>query len=427
MTKTKPFVLLLIAAASLLARPALAEERPAAWPPTFAHSKIATTLGGYHATTRGTIRLVFPYEGKWLVFRGRPNTYHFSADGKTWTATEAPQASRSHLVEGNRIYTFYSVLVEPAPKWVFHKFVCQGTISGTTIRWGTPHRVDTRVSYYPDLKRDTTGRFTMTGRHAMRTDGKFVGTEVVWQRTVRPNDLSQWEPEVRGIHHTGDAGQGGDSWKRIGSTAHENLTLENGKSCVIAMMTVNGVGKLYANLHDGRGWSGEDMELATGMSTWAGTDRRMCAVFDRASNVIHLAYVDGKGGLWYRKAKTPYGIDDWSPPVRLQPFRAFTVVLSLDTSRTPAQVYALFGKTQFEDRRDLRNTYGALYLQRLGGAAWSKPVRVSELDTADNWYPNLNADIRHGIGILYLKGARRTRPGKKPALDIMFSTTGPPR
>ena len=97
------------------------------------------------------------------------------------------------------------------------------------------------------------------------------------------------------------------------------------------------------------------------------------------------------------------------------------------SDRTPAQVYALFGKTHFEDRHDLRNTYGALYLQRLDGAAWSKPVQVSEPDTTDNWYPNLNADTRHGIGILYLKGSRRTRPGKRPALDIMFATTGPPR
>jgi len=428
MIETKPCRLPLIVAIALLTCPAAAKEQAAPWPPTFTHSKIAITPGGYHATTRGTIRLVFPHEGKWLVFRGRPNTYHFSADGRTWTATEAPQASRSHLIEGSRIYTFYSVLVEPAPKWVFDKFLCQGTISGTTIRWGKPHKVDTRVSYYPDLKRDATGRFTMSGRHAMRGEGKtFKGTEVVWQRTVRPNDVSEWEPEVRCIHHTGDAGQGGDSWKRIGSTAHENLTLEDGKSCVIALMTVDGVGKLYANLHDGQAWSREDMELATGMSTWAGTDRRMCAVFDKLAKVIHLAYVDGKGGLWYRQAKTPYGIKDWSAPARLQPFRTFTVVLSLDTSRTPAQVYALFGKTLFEDRGDLRNTYGALYLQRLDGTMRSDPVQVSEPATKDNWYPNMNADLNRGIGILYLKGARRTRPGKKPPLDIMFATAGAPR
>jgi len=49
----------------------------------------------------------------------------------------------------------------------------------------------------------------------------------------------------------------------------------------------------------------------------------------------------------------------------------------------------------------------------------------------------MNADFRDGfdtqatqpkgIGILYLKGSGRTRQGKKPPLDIMFASTGPPK
>ncbi|MDP6961120.1 MAG: hypothetical protein QF595_06335 [Dehalococcoidia bacterium] len=61
------------------------------WPPAFTHSKIAVTPGGYHATIRGSIRLVFPHQGKWLAFRGGPDAYHFSENGVTWTATEAPK------------------------------------------------------------------------------------------------------------------------------------------------------------------------------------------------------------------------------------------------------------------------------------------------------------------------------------------------
>jgi hypothetical protein len=113
--------------------------------------------------------------------------------------------------------------------------------------------------------------------------------------------------------------------------------------------------------------------------------------------------------------------------VQLQPFRTFCVVLSLDTSHDPAHVYVLFGKTLYEDKRDLRNTYGALYLQRLDGTGWSEPVLVSEPDTTDKWYPNMNEDVRHGIGALYLKGSGRMRKGDKPPLDIMFACTGPPR
>ena len=406
----------------------LAEEGTVQWPPTFIHSKIATTMGGYHSTTRGMIRLVFPHEGKWLVFRGDPDAYHFSEDGITWTATESPQASRSHLIDGNTIYTTYNVLVEPAPAWIFDRFICQGTISGKEIKWEEPYELDTRVDYYRDLKRDTNGYFTMTGRAASED-----GTEVLWKRSTRPNDISEWEPDVRYISRRGDGRipDDPDSWKKIGSTVHENLVLEDGKSYAFAMMTVDRVGRLYGNLHDGEKWGEKETELATGMSTWAGTDRRMCAVFDETARVIHLGYVDGDGDLFYRNAKAPYGADDWSEPLQLQrSHKTFTVLVSLDTSHEPAHVYVLFGKVFFEDSKDLRNTYGALYLQRFDGQSWSEPILVSEPATEDNWYPNMNEDLRHGIGILYLKGAERTRPtppGEKTPLDIMFASTGAPR
>ena len=399
------------------------------WPPAFRHSKVATTMGGWHATTRATVRLVFPHEGKWLVFRGNPDTCHFSRDGVTWTAVEAKEASRSHLIRGGDITTVYTVMrVEGPPKWVFDQYVVRGKLADTAIRWENPVKLDTRASYYPDLQQTTDGYYTMTGRAVIRNEkDEPAGTEVLWKRTVRPDDISAWEPDVRCIHHVGDHRSGDpDSWKKIGSTAHENLALEDGGSCVIAMMTSGGVGRLLANLHDGERWGTHDIELATGMSTWAGTDRRMCAVFDPKARTIHLAYVDGAGGLWYRSAKTPYAEGDWSTPVRLQPFKTFTTVLSLDTSRDPVHVYVLFGKTLFENRGDLRSTYGELYLQRLDGETWTEAVLVSEPGTAENWYPNMNGDVSRGIGVLYLKGAGRVQSGKPP-LDIMFASTGAPR
>ena len=421
-------MLLAVMSSLLFMQSAAAEDETRSWPPTFEHSKVAVTLGGYHSTTRGTIRLVFPRDGGWLVFHGDPNTYHFSEDGETWTAAEAPQASRSHLIEGDTIHTFYTVLVEPAPAWVFDSFVCRGTVSGQSIRWDAPHRLDTRLSYYPDLKRDSEGHFTMTGRAVIRNEeGEVVGTEVLWKRSLRPNDISEWGPDVRCMGHTGAVFTPGDeSWKVTGSTVHENLALEDGKSYVLSMMTVDGVGKLYGNLFDGRSWGEQDAELAAGMSAWAGTDRRMCAGFDKEAKVIHLAYVDAEGGLWYRSAGTPYGVDDWSEPVKLQPFKTFTTVLSLDTSHQPAHVYVLFGKTLFEDKGDLRNTYGAFYLQRFDGRAWAEPVLVSDPQTGDNWFPNMNADVRDGIGVLYLKGTGAKPPVGKPPLDIMFASTGTP-
>ncbi len=396
------------------------------WPPSFVHSKIATTLGGYHSTTRGTIRLVFPHEGKWLVFRGDPNTYHFSDDGLKWTATEAPQAGRSHLIRGSTIHSFYTVLVEPAPKWIFDNFVCRGRISGKTITWERPRKLNTRVSYYPDLKQDTNGYFSMTGRAVVRDEkNEPAGTEVLWKRSQRPGDFLEWGPEVRCINHVGDHGRARSSWKEIGSTAHENLTLEDGKSYVFGMMTVDGAGRLYGKLFDGRKWAAEDAELATGMSTWAGTDRRMCAVFDPAAKVIHLTYVSRVGRLFYRRGRPPYGPEDFSEPVQLQS-KTFTVVLSLDSSHTPAHVWMVFGRTRYRGR-DRRNTYGELYVQRFDGNAWSEPVLASEPGTTDNWYPNMNEDVRDGVGILYLKGSAQTRKGDPTPLDIMFASTGAPK
>ncbi|MHC4717863.1 MAG: hypothetical protein ACYS5V_12895 [Planctomycetota bacterium] len=384
-----------------------------AWPPALAHSKIATTMGGYHSTTRGTIRLVFPHRGRWLVFRGGPSTYHFSDDGKT------------HLIRGDTIHTFYTVLVKPAPDWVFDKFVATGTISGKTIRWGQGRKIDTRLSYYNDIRQDSDGRFTMTGRAVTFNEKReAVRTEVLWKRTRRPGDFLDWCPDVPAIRHHGDPAVG-NWWKKIGSTVHENLTLDGGRSYVFGMMTVDGAGKLYGNLFDGRSWSAEDAELASGMSTWAGTDRRMCAVYDRSSRRIHLAWVNALGRLLYRTAGPPYGPRDWSAPVELHR-KTFCAVLSLDTSHAPAHVYLLFGRTRYQGR-DRRNTYGELHLQRFDGKRWSEPVLVSEPGTKDNWYPNMNEDVRHGIGVVYLRGSRRTRKGDPPPLDILFATTGPPR
>lgn len=73
-------------------------------------------------------------------------------DGIALTSTEAQQAGRSHLIDGNTIYSAYNVLVEPAPKWIFDKFICKGTIAGKEIKWEEPYELDTRVNYYRDLQ-----------------------------------------------------------------------------------------------------------------------------------------------------------------------------------------------------------------------------------------------------------------------------------
>lgn len=396
--------------------------------PQLVHSRIDTTLGGWHATTRSTIRLVFVDRGRWLVFRGNPDAYHFSDDGLTWTRTEAKQASRSHLIDGDTIYTQYSVDMDPAPdKWDFKHYVAVGEIDGDTIAWGPGTEIPFRLSYYPDIQRDTSGYFSMTGR-AVRQDeaGQMTGEEMLWARSTRPGDFLSWGDEVRCFQHVGDAIR--DRWTQVGSVAHENVALDDGCSYILSMMTCNLKGLLLGRLHDGTEFVGDDVVLCENMSTVRGTDKRMCACFDPDTRTIHCVYVDHDGGLWYRTCTAPYRPQDWSEAERIGPENAFTTVLSLDRSQAPAHVWVLYGETVYEKPEDRRRCWGDLYLMRHDGRSWSDPVLVSEPDQHENWYPNMNEDVSRGFGILYLKGGQEgpMQDGKR-VLEIMFASPGAPR
>ena len=135
--------------------------------PAFTISRIITSRAGIHTTTRGTIRLVFVHEGKWLVFHSGPNMYHFSSDGVHWTGEEITQfGSRNHLICGRTIYSFAPIDTDPDPeKHVMVKEAFRGTIRGETIELGEPHQVpQLTLGYYSDLQQDSTGRFTVSGR-----------------------------------------------------------------------------------------------------------------------------------------------------------------------------------------------------------------------------------------------------------------------
>ena len=385
----------------------------------FTVSKVFTTRGGVHSTTRGTIRRVFVHEGKWLVFHAVPNMYHFSSDGVHWTGQRIPQFdSHSYLIRGNTIYSFAQISDPETGRLVNATF--KGTICGEKITWGKPHRVPhLTLGYYPDLHQDSTGRFTVSGRVTrFDDDGRLVGITIEWARSLYPNDITRWGPQQQVIRHISDMKS---------SEVHENIPLEDGKSYLIGMLSVNGEGRLYGNLFDGEKWGAEEVLLAENMSTVRGTDKRMSGVWDPKAKVIHLSYVDHDGQLWYRTCKSPYRPQDWSKPVKLKPFKVFTSVISLDTTKTPTHVWLLYGKTLFE-HPDPRWQSGELYLMRFDGESWSEPVLVSEHGTKYNWYPNMNEDVSRGIGVLYLKGVPENQAAVKHTdFDIMFSSTGAPR
>ena len=390
--------------------------------PAFTISKVATSRGGVHTTTRATIRLVVAHEGRWLVFHGGPNTYHFSPDGIQWTGREiTPFGERNHLLRGDTIYSYSAIDVDPDPaKRAMGRAAFQGTIRGTTIEWGPPHPLPhLTLGYYADLQQDSTGRFTVTGRTAHSDEaGKVTGISIRWARSLRPNDITAWGPEQQVIDHLSDM---------TSSEAHENIPLEDGKSCVIGMLSVAGRGRLYANLFDGEKWGDKATLLAENMSTVRGSDKRMSAVWDAKAKVIHLGWVDHDSQLWYRTCKSPYRPGDWSTPAKLQDFKVFTCAMSLDASKRPAEVWMLYGKTLFE-HRDRRWQSGELCVMKSDGAGWGEPALVSEPGTKHNWYPNINEDAGKGIGVLYLKGVPASQAAiEQTDFDIMFSSTGRPR
>ena len=131
----------IILSVTLLINSTFAEEQNMT---DFTISKIFTTRGGTHSTTRGTIRLVHAHEGKWLVFHGDPNMYHFSYDGIHWTEQEIKQfSSRSYLIRGDTIYSFANIDTDPDPeKRNMVKATFKGTISGNVIEWGEPYMRD---------------------------------------------------------------------------------------------------------------------------------------------------------------------------------------------------------------------------------------------------------------------------------------------
>ncbi len=395
--------------------------------PEFVHSRIDTALNGWHPTTRGTIRLVFVHRGRWLVFRGDPNACHLSGDGLTWTRTEAQEAGRSHLIDGDTIYTHFSVDTDPAAdRWDFKHYVSVGQIGGEGVVWGPREEIPLRLSYYPDIQRLADGRFTMTGRAVMHDErGEMAGEEVLWASSA-PGDFLTWGQEVRCFQHLGDPVR--ERWATVGSVAHENVALDDGRSYALAMMTSELKGLLLGRLHDGARFVGDDVVLCENMSTWRGTDKRMCACFDQGARTIHCVYVDHDGGLWYRACVEPFGADDRSEAQRIVPEDVFTAVLSLDGSRSPAHVRVLYGETWYENPRDRRQAWGDLHLIRYDGTSWSDPILVSEPGRHENWYPNMVEDVSRGFGILYLKGGQEgpKRDGKR-VLEIMFASTGAPR
>lgn len=359
------------------------------------------------------------HDGVWFVFYsdGKDFQYQTSVDsGQSWQRaaeplSTAPNGSTSHdvLQEGDMVYMSHAYYplgrydpkapyaTDPAHRgeYTYEGRVKRGRIEGRRIRWTDDVNPGFSVDY-SNLVRDSAGYLWVFTRESQQ------GTAY---RSRAPDDIGAWMPKTTCIPITG-------------RHAMDAAALDDGKLYAATVLTTDG--KLYGNLYDGAQWGPEAVLIDDAMTTVAGDDRRLALEFDAARRRLHLAYVDAASKLRYRRLESPYGPENWHPPLSApgQELAAgvFTCALSLDT-----ELIITYGveKHLGEDRR-VRT--GELYARRFDGNEWQgEPVLVSQPGTIYNWYPNVNRDAGNGLCVLYSRSVDETALGKPLAVMVTLA------
>ena len=164
--------------------------------------------------------------------------------------------------------------------------------------------------------------------------------------------------------------------------------------------------------YDGANWLAPvDLGNSDGIN---GSDKRLCAMLDPGSGIVHLAYIEDSGTLRnnelrYRTLSPPYGLDDWSEPMTLAT-NVFTVTLGMDTSSVPARIAAVYGD-QLHEGGEVEPIWGSrwhtgkLYLKWFDGTTWESGRQlISKPNEEYAWFPSIQQDVSGTFGVLYMKG-----------------------
>jgi len=385
-----------------------------------------------HSTTRTTVRRVFHVDGYWYVFCGDvrdrvyQNFFVASADGIGWSGRRvgsgggveagphgaAPNLPETAIACGDTIYGCYTEAGELR--------IRAGRLAGGRIAWSDGHPIapasvgkTTRdaYGYYPDIMVDGDGLISITLRHfsVVDTVRRLVPALVL---SANPRDIAGWQAPL-------DLAELAPP-ERV--DAHENIPLPEGKRVVVCRSTRGASdkdlykpgcpGSFYAIHHNGTDWL-EPIELGASDGI-AGSDKRLSAVLDPGTGIVHLTYIEDSGSHWqnelrYRTLSPPYGIDDWSSPSTLAA-NVFTVALGMDTSATPARIAAVFGD-QMHEGGEVEPIWGSrwhtgkLYLKWFDGADWEPGSQlISEPGDEYAWFPSIQQDVSGTFGVLYMKG-----------------------
>ncbi len=377
------------------------------------YSTIDTTTEA-HATTRQFQRKVFHIRGRWIIFHSDgENCYTRSShDGVAWSDPDTVErgfgssSSIDVIQSDTNLYYFTSRDEDPEPeKWRMILYAGKGVVGAHDLVWGDWHNVYhlpqeenvlyTSASLAPDR------HFWIACRRAVESRDF---EDLIVTRSADTMDVAQWTPYEIALKHTDKKG-----------IAPQIIGLEQARAFVIAKLTEGGA--YYVNFNNGSGWSDHEPLLSRGSTVW-GDDRRMCAVYEPKSAQIHVAYVDDNHAVRYRVLSKPYGESDWAPPlgepgravaddIAGRAVKAYTCVLSIDTTRSPAWVYLLYGETKYQGK-DPRDVTGEFRMLRLAEGKWSRrSLLMTEKGTKYNWYPTTIQYVDRVFGILYLRGARR--------------------
>jgi hypothetical protein len=245
--------------------------------------------------------------------------------------------------------------------------------------------------------------------------------------STNPNDITSWQTPQDFLTFA-------SSEK---SDAHENIPLPGGKRVVIVRsyrgMTDEELykpgcsGNFYAFHFDGTNWLNPvDLGDSDGIN---GSDKRLGAMLDPGTGIVHLTYIEDSGTLWnnelrYRTLSPPYGINDWSESTTIAT-NVFTVTLGMDTSSVPARIAAIFGE-QLHEGGEVESIWGSrwhagkLYLKWFDGTSWESGRQlISEENNEYAWYPSIQQDVAAAFGVLYMKGGFKDFRNTKK--EIMFT------
>ena len=419
-----------------LAYPASAkEENMAESTPKLLRSELGKA--GVHGTTRGHQRKIAYVNGAWVIAYSNDQGSHMrlSHDGTNWMEPvtfhhNKHSSSYTFVSWKQRLFLFYTDF-HPNQKRIGDGVVVREVVvRDNTIEFkGEPQLVlidPQGVDFYISAAVGNDGTFWVQSRHMGETppDGEQI-RDTRLTHTTKPGRLTEWAKPIVPIPETGR-----------GSIVPLVVPLPDGKAYAFARTYQDLWGKLdpnpkanqlLGNLFDGTSWGEQPTVLAPRMTHIMGDDRRMSAVFDDKTGILHLLYIDVESVLRHRQLHPPYGEDNWQPLLselgsEVYPTPVHCAVVSLDAHVTPSRVYMVFGR-ELEVGKDPRRRTGELRLAVFDGSTWQiEEEPVSEPGSKDYWYPNVAAEVTAAgeLGILYLKGdsgARLALLRVRPAMD----------